>query len=140
MPLVGGGGAANTAGGTNPAGTGSGLNYIGEHVYANSGGIAATNANDTLLDFTTGGEAYIVAEIQIGSETGSGDDFRYSILFNGEAIMDNYANNTYQTNPNFGYPMRLIIPGQTRVQVKADNLSVSTARTTYATLTGRVYA
>ena len=36
MALVGGGGAGNIAG-SNPAGTGTSLNHIGDHVYANSG-------------------------------------------------------------------------------------------------------
>jgi len=138
MALLGGGGSPNVSGG-NPSGTGSGLNYIGEHVYAMSGAIAADNSNTTLLDFTTGGQAYIVAEIQIGSETGSADDFRYSILFNGETIMDNYANNTSQTHPNFAYPFKVIIPAETRVTIKADNQASATARNTYCTLMGRVY-
>ena len=34
MALVGGGGSPNVAGGANPAGVGSGLNYVGEFCYA----------------------------------------------------------------------------------------------------------
>ena len=109
-------------------------------VYAISGSIEADNNNTTLLDFTTGGSSYILAELQIGSDAGSGDDFRYSVLFNGEAIMDNYAQRTDQNFPNFGFPFKFIIPPETRVTIKADNITSSTGRSTYATIMGDVYA
>ena len=140
MALVGGGGAGNVAGGANPAGTGSGLNYVGHHVYAISGSIEADNSNTTLLDFTTGGTSYIVAHLQIGSDAGSGDDFRYSVLFNGEAIMDSYAQRTDQNFPDFGFPFKFIIPPETRVTIKANNITSATGRSTYATIMGEVYA
>ena len=61
MALVGGGGAGNVAG-SNPAGVGSNLNYVGNLVYAYSGDITL-NANlpnpTTLLEFTTGAELYL---------------------------------------------------------------------------------
>ena len=38
MALIGGGGAGNVAGG-NPSGTGTSLNYIGDHCYAYSGDV-----------------------------------------------------------------------------------------------------
>ena len=140
MPLVGGGGAPNVSGGANPSGTGSGLNYVGNHVYAMSGTVAADDNNRTLLDFTTGGSSYIVAELQIGSDSGSGDDFRYSVLFNNLSIMEIYAQRTDQGFPNFGIPFRFIIPAETRVTIKANNITTGTNRDTYATLVGRVYA
>jgi len=140
MPLVGGGGAPNVSGGANPAGTGSGLNYVGNHVYAISGSIAADNNNTTLLDFTTGGSSYIVAELQIGSDTGSGDDYIYSVEFNGEVIMTTYAQRIDQGFPDYGFPFKFIIPAETRVTIKADNQSTSTGRSTYAAIMGRVYA
>ena len=137
MPLVGGGGAPNVAGG-NPSGTGTTLNYIGEHVYANSGAILVDQSNPTLLDFTTAGTHYIVADIQMGQESTSGDDMRYQITFNGEVVMGIFMVNPTDVQP-FQNPLRLIIPPLTRVQINADNLSSNTGRETYAVLTGRVY-
>jgi hypothetical protein len=139
MALIGGGGAGNVSGG-NPSGTSGGLNYIGNHVYGNSGGIGADNSNKTLMEFTTAGDHYIVAQISLGSEAGSGDDFRYSILFNGETIMDVYAQATVQDFPDFGRPIKIVIPSQTKVEIKADNIGSANERITYVTLTGRVYA
>jgi len=121
------------------ASVGNTLNYIGDHVYGISGAIGATNANLALMSFTTAGNSYIIAEIQIGSESGASEDFRYSVLFNGVIIMDNYADTTFQPSPNFGFPLKVIIPPATKVEIKADNLGSPTARTTYAIITGRVY-
>ena len=61
MALVGGGGAPNVAG-SNPAGTGTSLNYIGDHVYAYSGTFQSLNATATMLQFTTGSE-YIKGQL-----------------------------------------------------------------------------
>jgi hypothetical protein len=89
MTLVGGGGAGYTAG-SNPAGTGTTLNYIGDHVYAYSGTFQSTNASQTMLDFSTGSE-YIVGNLTLNAaidfaqtDAGVGSAFRISI--NGEVI------------------------------------------------------
>ena len=134
------GGAGNFVAGANPSGTGSNLNYLGKHVYAVSGSVQADNNNTTLLDFTTGGNSYIVAELQIGSDTGSADDYIYSVEFNGEIIMTTYAQRIDQGFPDYGFPFKFIIPPQTRVTIKADNQSSATGRSTYAAIIGRVYA
>jgi len=121
------------------ASTGLGIRYIGNYAYAYSGGIGVDNNNTLILDFSTAGNGFIIAEIQIGSEAGVSEDFRYSVTFNGIKIMDSYANNTFQESPSFAIPIKLIIPPSTHVEVNADNLGSPTQRTTYATLTGRVY-
>ena len=64
MALIGGGGAGNVAGGANPSGTGTSLNYIGNHAYANSGVIQTETSAAPHLNFTTGGE-YIVGELEL---------------------------------------------------------------------------
>ena len=68
MALIGGGGAggAGNVAGSNPAGIGSSLNYIGNHVYANSGTYEAKNTTQTVLEFTTGNN-YIVGTLQLNS-------------------------------------------------------------------------
>jgi len=66
MPIIGGGGAGNVAGGANPTGTGNTLNYIGNHAYANSGTYEATTSSQTVLEFTTGNN-YIVGTLQLNS-------------------------------------------------------------------------
>ena len=61
MALVGGGGAGNVAG-SNPAGVGTSINYIGNHAYAYAGALSASTSAETRLNFTTGA-LYIVGRI-----------------------------------------------------------------------------
>ena len=62
MALVGGGGAPNVAG-SNPTGTGTGLNYIGDHAYAYSGEVDNNGSSaTTALKFTTGNE-YVLGQM-----------------------------------------------------------------------------
>ena len=62
MALVGGGGAPNVAG-SNPTGTGTGLNYIGDHAYAYSGEVDNDGSSaTTALKFTTGNE-YVLGQM-----------------------------------------------------------------------------
>ncbi len=69
MPLVGGGGAPNVSGGSNPAGTGSSINYVrtdtGTFGYAYSGQLTLANGTTlTPIDFTIANEA-IDGKLQI---------------------------------------------------------------------------
>ena len=77
MPLVGGGGAGNTAGG-NPAGTGSGINYVGNHAYAYSGNVAVDNNITTLLQFNTQNN-YVMANIQLEYFDASSDNMKFIV-------------------------------------------------------------
>ena len=69
MPLIGGGGAGNVAGGSNPSGIGSSINYVrtptGNFAYAYSGQLTLANATTlTPLEFTLGNET-IISNIQV---------------------------------------------------------------------------
>ena len=59
-------GGGNPVGGQNPSGIGTSLNYIGNHVYANSGTYEASTSSQTVLEFTTGNN-YIVGTLQLNS-------------------------------------------------------------------------
>ena len=85
MPLVGGGGAGNVAGG-NPTGTGTSVNYIGDHCYGNSGFLGFTNAAEvTLLEFTTG-NSYIDAALVLMRNDQLSDDSRHKIYIDASTI------------------------------------------------------
>ena len=69
-------GGGNPVSGSNPAGTGSSLNYIGKHAYGYSGVIAVNNVEKTLLQFSTG-NLYIVAKVQFNTGGSANKDFLY---------------------------------------------------------------
>ena len=135
MALVGGGGASNTV---NPAGTGKSLNYIGNHAYGYSGVIDIVQSDTEMLKFNTGNE-YIKAKIAIQNGSGSGDDMRYEVKFNGEIVAQVYAGNSDNLN-QFQFPLNLIIPPNSSILITGFNVSSVSGRAHSATLEGRVYA
>jgi len=140
MPLIGGGGAANTAGSGGTAGVGTSLNYIGNHVYANSGTVSVPTAVTTLIDGTTANDSYTVAGIQLGCIEKVSDDFDLAIKVNGEIIYGLQLDNTHQEFSYGMYPISLIIPPNSRIKVTLTNISQDVGRDWYAILTGEVYA
>jgi len=137
MALAGGGGAGNTAG-SNPAGTGSSLNYIGNHCFANSGAVVVENssgAGTVMLDFTAG-SAYIVAEIHAFNDQASAYDDYVDILLDGTTICNaryQDANELHQDQP-----IKILIPPYSRFQYKCS--TEGSTPTWTVILTGRIYA
>jgi hypothetical protein len=143
MPLVGGGGAGNIAGGTNPAGTGTGLNHIGDHVYANSGQLDDVNTYATGLLFNVGSE-YIVGEFQFDamvqtSSPAAGDITLFKILLNGEAVSITKLDGAQEDMPPSAN-VPLILAPYTRVEVQYVGSTNSADYPTFLRFTGRVYA
>ena len=136
MPLIGGGGAGNVAGG-NPAGTGTSVNYIGDHAYAYSGAITTTTASSaatTYLDFSTGNE-YIVGTFHwLEAYTGNANRF-IDIQINGESVMAGQADDS--ANQLYAQPIILLLPPFSRVTVKY-GIGGQTIDVTWI-MTGRVY-
>ena len=140
MALVGGGGTPNVAGGSNPSGTGTGLNYIGNHCYAHSGKIETVgqSTETTMLKFTTA-NSYIDSRIALQQGEDTTDDIYFAIKFNGEIILAHQASRVDLT-VMVGNTLRIIIPSYTDVEITVQNFSSSTARDTYAIVQGDVYA
>lgn len=140
MALVGGGGAGNVAGG-NPSGTGTSLNYIGDHAYGYSGDIVINNETSTALQFTTG-SSYIVGHHFFSYDAnaiGSNKTIGYQISFDDQIIVQMKGYN------NAGYPITdfetlpMLIPPYTRVKIEHITTQDSSV-STFSTVTGRVYA
>tara|TARA_R100001163_G_scaffold60916_1_gene50539 strand:+ start:461 stop:880 length:420 start_codon:yes stop_codon:yes gene_type:complete len=55
-------GGGNPVSGSNPSGTGSILNYIGDHVYGYSGTFPSSQTTQTMMEFSTFNNTYIVGE------------------------------------------------------------------------------
>ena len=121
------------------AGTGLGLQYVGDHSFAYSGPVDTANENVeiTSLLFTSGAE-YIVASFQFHNNQTTGDDIHFSLYLNSLIVFGitmQYSGTDKLENP----PTSIIIPPFTEVQVTVANASQSAARETLTTMTGRVY-
>ena len=137
MPLVGGGGAPNVAG-SNPAGTGSSINYIGNHAYAFSGAVedaGSGSAAQTCLKFTTA-SSYIIADIGwVCDYQGPNNQF-IDILIDGQSVFTGvYDDDPHTTNDQ---PLKILIPSFSQFEFKWGLTGVTKKVT--VVLTGRVYA
>jgi hypothetical protein len=142
MALVGGGGSPNVAGGANPAGTGSSINYIGNHAYGYSGAIALDGTQDenTYMLFSTAGQ-YIVGTIQINNlDEGAGtDDMVYKIYFDDQLTQAYRVGgaNVY-TSPDNTIP--ILIPPFTRVKITIKDITQASTIKNIVSIVGEVYA
>jgi hypothetical protein len=141
MALVGGGGAGNVAG-SNPAGTGTSLNYIGNHAYAYSGTFTGSSTDQTVLDFSTGSE-YLVGELQVNAPvdddaTEVGSTLVARISFNNEEIALLKCESATADTPS-SERMKMLIPAYTRVTVIFDNNNTQADQYQTCTFVGRIY-
>jgi hypothetical protein len=131
-------GGGNPVGGTNPAGTGSTINYIGDHAYAYSGSVDCDNNKTTMLKFATGSQ-YIVAEFNLSSNTSSGDDFNFLIEINGEGIVSSRIIAPNDISEHMLNPLKLIITPNSTIQVSLQNATQAATVQWNVTMVGRVY-
>ena len=140
MALLGGG---NPVSGSNPTGTSKGLNYIGQHAFANSGEILVNNNTVTMFEFNTQ-NSYFLGTFTYGVDQNaslSGSKLiGFTIKFDGEKIMQLVT----QTATN--YPMidfdnnyAILIPPNTRVLIESETTNTTNVPT-YGMLVGEVYA
>ena len=143
MPLVGGGGSPNVAG-SNPAGTGTSLNYIGEHAYGFSGtGNAGTGGDFTAFDFTSAANSYIRAKMYItydAEDLGAGEQFGYIVSVDGTNIFftRREASAADIVDNPLPHKVEFMIPPQSRIIVTG--FSNGSGVDLSFVLTGRVYA
>ena len=144
MPLVGGSGAGNTAGG-NPAGTGTSLNFIRTEnkilAFGYSGVISVNNASvKPMLNFTIGNEAL---EMQLTAysthASAHGDDIQITINVDSQLVGRFIIESTNTPNtPTF--PLPFVFAPFSKIEVEATNLSGSSFRDIAVTLVGEAYA
>jgi len=133
-------GGGNPVGSTNPAGTGSSINYIGKHAYAYSGSVGVDNTVRTMLDFTTAANTYILGRIAFFSDVINNDDYQLVIKIDGEAVMQQKVPQTYQTTATGYIPVEVIIAPQSRVEVTLANVTDTTSSDWTVTMVGEQYA
>ena len=134
-------GAGNPAGSGGTAGTGKGLNYLGEHAYANSGAITNTTSYKNILDFNIGAH-YIVGTLTVNGSVvpatvAGGNISVYDVKVNNETVaLLKFDSQTEDMPQTATIPMILGAYDHVEVSVKADDTNgVDTAL-----FSGRVYA
>tara|TARA_Y100001963_G_scaffold99544_1_gene137003 strand:- start:225 stop:653 length:429 start_codon:yes stop_codon:yes gene_type:complete len=142
MPLVGGGGAPNVAG-SNPSGTGTNLNYIGEHAYALSGAIAATTTLETALQFTTG-TSYMVGTLNFNGYADDDDPANRNagnclVSFDSQIVMLLNTGSSAQDMPT-EVATKILIPPYTNVLIQVESSADSADQYATVSIVGRVYA
>lgn len=124
------------------SGVGKGLNYVGDYVFANSGGFTTSSSSDvTLLSFTTG-NFYTVADLTfVGSTTdndpAAGLRSNFKLLMNGVAIANYHSVTGQGAAASSTDVVPILIPPYTSVVVS--NRATATTGTVFAQLIGRVY-
>ena len=130
-------GGGNPVGGSNPSGTGSSINYIGEHAYAYSGPVtdaASGSASTSCLKFTTS-NSYIMATISWLTNYQGGNDTFVDILLDGQSVYTG----VYDTDPHVvnDQPLQILIPANANFEFKWGVSGVT--REMSVVLAGRVY-
>jgi len=140
MALIGGGGAGNVAGGSNPSGTGQGLNYLGNHAYANSGAVTNATTYHNILKFDLGSQ-YIVGAFTlngsvVAATVGAGNINVYQITVNSEVIALVKFDSQTEAMPQTAQVAVILAPyDHVEVSVKADDTNGADT----ALFSGRVY-
>ena len=132
-------GGGNPVGGANPTGTGSSINYIGNHAYAYSGEITSgSGTTQTMLNFTTASNSYIVGTIQFGfGGNRLNDDERVELLIDGQITASMVFNNNYERAELNDF--QVIIPPESNVLVRIVKVSGSADVPSFSWFQGRVY-
>jgi|TARA_Y100001973_G_C5136830_1_gene300781 hypothetical protein len=137
--------ASNPVAGSNPSGTSAGLNYIGNHVYGNSGAVIATNGGDgTLFEFSTG-SAYVIVKFAFGmSNTNVSPNkvYGYKLSINNETILENVSISDGDGTMVFdgaSVVQSIFLPSYSTIKIESTTTDTDNM-TTYGILTGRSYA
>jgi len=136
-------GAGNPTGGSNPSGTGTGINYIGNHAYVSPGALAASTSETVIANFATGAE-YIVGTLTFNAgvqldNTADIDGAAIEVKYNDEVVLLQVTGNSSIDSPAVTQA-ELLIPSYTRVKwtVRAENDDAGNFVTAF--FVGRVYA
>jgi hypothetical protein len=127
----------NPAGGQNPAGIGSSLNYIGKHAYMYTGEVAVGTSETTIAEFTTGGNSYLVGQWQPQILTNTTDDILFKFYINNQVIALVVQTSTKDYSPF--EEVEIIIPTDARIKITGENLG-SGDKNVGSIITGEVYA
>jgi len=138
MALIGGGGAGNVAGG-NPSGTGTSLNYIGNHCWAYSGEAQADNApGTTFLEFDTG-NSYLLVNVNCYNTVDDSTKINFEFTLNSEIIFQyTQEGRAASIGIHMGQGNEILLPPYSKFKVTG--ITPGSVTNAAVTLSGRVYA
>jgi len=122
------------------ASVGPGIRFIGNYVYAYSGVINASSSSaaDTgMLDFTSG-IGLIMGTIAFQTTEVASNAIYLEVLFNGSTIIDGAWDNSGSGQATANTPIDIVIPPETRVEVKW-GITGGTGADATVQIIGRVY-
>ena len=126
-------------------GPNKGLSIAGDHAYAYSGAITATNGSDgTLFEFTTPGVSYAIVDFAFGlgpSNISAAKIYGYKIRINGELVLENVSTSDGDGTLVFdggAIQQRILLPSYSTIKIEASTTDTDNM-TCYGVLTGRVY-
>jgi|TARA_R110002096_G_scaffold421124_1_gene626633 hypothetical protein len=126
MALIGGGGAGNVAGGSNPAGIGSSISFIGNGVWGGWSG--NTSGGAKAFDFTSPLTA-LYAEMDIGFDltaTTINETFGIEVKLDGQVVYVWRATRAGSENITTDFsPLTMVIPGNSHLEVSATSQSTA---------------
>jgi hypothetical protein len=128
-------GGGNPVSSSNPAGTGTSINYIGNHAYAHSGLITCNTNFTKLLKFTLGNSYVKMKFYPVYFTEGTGEDCFWQILIDGETIYHTEITSSSADTPY--QEVEFILPAYATIEVQAK--AASGTRNLGAVMSGRVY-
>ena len=125
-------------GSSNPVGTGTQINYIGDLIYGYSGIIAVNDNEKTLLNFTTGNSLLKVkAQFFYANEGLSNANFTYRIKIDGQEIAL-YTVNGSGTYSNPHNLIEFVIVPYSKVELTAVNSEDASSINQAVVISGRI--
>ena len=109
----------------------------GVFCYAYSGVIPVANTEITMLDFVSP-PGIIECSVTFNYPINVSDDYLYQIYFNNQVVQAFVVGSGHTDFESF--PIPLIIPSNTRVQMTADNIADTSSNNQVVSLAGRLYA
>ena len=124
---------------SNPTGTGTSINYIGNHAFAYSGEITSGSGTAVnMMQFTVDSGTYIVGKFQVGFGTRANDDELVEVIVNGSTVAALNFNNSYERAELNDF--NVLLAPSSEVIFKVTKLSGTASVKTYGWFQGRVYA
>ena len=132
-------GGGNPVSGANPAGTGTSINYVGNHCYAHSGVVNVSDSSFTnLMKFDTT-NSYIVATVSIHTDENNTNNNSWRFKINDEIVIATEFDNTRSEQfPSFARAVTILIPPFSKFELQCQMTTGPQDWT--AILKGDVYA